>query len=363
VLLELGWTERLPPGAPAPRLDVEMNGYFLATLPKPRGSGEVAGRARLRIPREHMRGFNQLLVHVHYPEPDPCGVAAGGSGRTEQPRVAIAGDSVLHVEGLSHFASLPDVSLFAYDGFPFTLVPDLGDSVVVLPDSPAPAELSAVLSIFAQLAQVTGRVGTRAAFVSASRAADGDLRDKDLLVVGGTQDNALVSRWGARLPVAVNGPGLRAQRPWTSASLLELLGGVGPLIDLRRAGSILERTREVSAIAAIESPVSPGRTAIFVTGTSPARLPPYDDFLGYAESRTGNADLLLLADGQRWLFRVGTSYGRGQLDAWTRLRWFLATHWMALLPVLVVGVAILAHEGRRFLARRIRERLAAGGPA
>jgi hypothetical protein len=92
-------------------------------------------------------------------------------------------------------------------------------------------------------------------------------------------------------------------------------------------------------------------------------LPPYDDFLGYAESRTGNADLLLLADGQRWLFRVGTSYGRGQLDAWTRLRWFLATHWMALLPVLVVGVAILAHEGRRFLARRIRERLAAGGPA
>jgi len=39
-------------------------------------------RARLRIPREHMRGFNQLLVHVHYPEQDPCApaVARGAPG-------------------------------------------------------------------------------------------------------------------------------------------------------------------------------------------------------------------------------------------------------------------------------------------
>src|SRR5207237_6017437 len=110
------WSERLPAGATPPRLDVEINGYFLATLPDPKGAGEVKGRVRLRIPREHMRGFNQLLVHVHYPEPDPCAAAAaqGGGGRTETPRVAIAGDSVLHGEGFSHFASLPDVSLFAY---------------------------------------------------------------------------------------------------------------------------------------------------------------------------------------------------------------------------------------------------------
>jgi hypothetical protein len=62
--LDLGWSERLPAGVEPPRLDVEVNGYFLATLPRPPGPGEHASRARLRIPREHMRGFNELLVHV-----------------------------------------------------------------------------------------------------------------------------------------------------------------------------------------------------------------------------------------------------------------------------------------------------------
>ena len=83
-----------------------MNGDFVATLPD-----RDQGRARLRIPRDHLRGFNELLVHVHYPDPDPCAGAALPPSGSEPPRVEIASDSVLHVEGLSHFANLPDVML------------------------------------------------------------------------------------------------------------------------------------------------------------------------------------------------------------------------------------------------------------
>jgi hypothetical protein len=102
---------------------------------------------------------------------------------------------------------------------------------------------------------------------------------------------------------------------------------------------------------------------VFVTGTSPALLPPYRDFLGYAESRTRNADLLLVGGGQRWLFRIGTSFGRGSIGAWTRVRWFFATHWIALLPLLAAAALLLAHQGRTVFARRQRERLLAGEPA
>ena len=359
VVLDLGWTERIPAGAVAPRLDAEMNGYFLATLPAPRRSGESSGRARLRIPREHMRGFNELLVHVHYPEPDPCRAAsADGPAQPEQPRVALSGDSVLHVEGLSHFAALPDVSLFAFDGYPFTRRPDLADTAVVLPDRPVPAELSMVLSLFGQFAQVTGAVGTRAAFVTGARAAEADLRDKDVLLVGAAEDNALLARWAPLLPLTFGANGAQVQRRNDPGTLLDLLGGVGPLLDLHRAREVLDRRRDFAAIAAIESPVSQGRSAIAITAPTPALLPEIEEFRGYAESRSGGGDLLLAAGGQRWMFRIGAPYGWGRVDAWTRLRWFFATHWMALLPLLCAGVLILAARSRRYLARRMHARLA-----
>jgi len=113
-------------------------------------------------------------------------------------------------------------------------------------------------------------------------------------------------------------------------------------------------------MTAIESPLGKGRTAVVVTATDPTTLPPLSAFLGYAESRALTGDLLLVSGGERWLFRIGTTIGHGQLDGWTRLRWFLATHWVALLPVLLAGVWLLALRSRRYFARRMRARLEAG---
>ncbi len=331
VALDLGWSTRLPGGTAPPRLDVEMNGYFLATLP------QQGGRMRLRIPREHMRGFNQLLVHVRYPDQDPCAAAPEG----EPPHVEIDGGSVLHIEGLRHFASLPDVSLFAFDGFPFSRFPDLGGTAVVLPGQPTERELSLLFSIFGQLAQIDGQVGTRATFVAAPVAG------KDLLVLGPPPP-------GWTLPITAGG------RIQEGEPLIDLLGGIGPLLDARRAAALLQGARDWAAIESVESPLSHGRTAIVVTG---ATLPPFSDFLGYAQSSGRTADLLLLTAGQRYLFRLGARYTSGAVDPWTRLRWFLATHWIVLLPLLLLGALLLALQARGLFARQMRARLAAGALA
>jgi cellulose synthase (UDP-forming) len=347
VVLDLAYSERIPRGAPPPRLDVEMNGYFLATLQRT-DAGETR-RVRLRIPREHMRGFNQLLVHVHYPDPDPCATATPGTSG-EPPRVEIAGDSVLHIEGLSHFSNLPDVSAFAFDGFPFTRVPDLGETAVVLPERPTPAQVSMALSVLGQLAQITGRVGTRATFPPPSQTP----RDRDVLAIGTPDDNALIARWSPALPIALHGKSAVVQR---TVRPLDLLGGPEPLLESQRAADLLSRGSDVAAITAVESPVSPGRSAVVITGTA---TPRFAEFLGYAQSRGRGGDLLLLTGGERAMFRIGGSFGRGELDAWTRARWFLATHWLALPPLLLVGAIVLAAQGRRFLARRMRSRLLLG---
>jgi hypothetical protein len=346
VALDLGWLTR---GSPRPRLDVEMNGDFVATLPD-----RDQGRARLRIPRDHLRGFNELLVHVHYPDPDPCAVA---SSQGDPPHVEIAPDSVLHLEGAHHFSMLPDLSLFAFDGWPFTRIADLSETAVVLPDQPAPAELSTALSIVARMAQVTGSVGTGVTLLPASEATDADLANRDVLVVGTPEDNAVVARWADRLPLHFENGSARVQRPPIS---LDLLGGIGPLLDLRRANALLSRATNVAAIAAIESPVTKGRSVVAVTAADPARIPPFSAFLGYAQARTRAGDLLLLAGDERAMFRVGGSFRVGRLDPWSEARWFVASHFLLLVPVAFVGAFAFAGDARRFFAVKRKQRLAEG---
>jgi hypothetical protein len=326
-----------------------MNGDFLATLPD-----RDQGRARLRIPRDHLRGFNELLVHVHYPDPDPCAVAAS---QGDPPHVEIATDSVLHLEGARHFSMLPDLSLFAFDGWPFTRVADLSETAVVLPDQPSPAELGTALSIIARMAQVTGSVGTGVTLLPASAATDEDLANRDVLVVGTPGDNALVARWADRLPLRFENGAVRVQRPPIS---LDLLGGVGPLLDERRANELLSRSHDVAAIAAIESPVTKGRSVVAVTAADPARIPPFSAFLGYAQARTRAGDLLLLAGDERAMFRVGGWFGLGHLDPWTEARWFVASHFLLLLPVAFFGAFAFAGDARRFFAVKRKQRLAEG---
>jgi cellulose synthase subunit len=359
VAVDLGWSERLPAGVAAPRLDVELNGRFLTTLPPPAGPGEGSRRVRLRIPREDLRGFNELLVHVRYPE------ATGRSADSRaaaSARVAISGDSVLHLERLGHFAALPDVALFVDDGYPFTRIPDLGETAIVLPRAPTSSELSATLTLAAHFAQITGRAGSRAAFVTAG-AREEELAGKDVLVIGAAADQPPVSRWRGRWPLDL-AAGRRVQPPTGRRRWLELTGGLGQALDRRRAELVLERAGEVGAVIGAESPLSPHRSVVVVRSTPGSGLPPFREFLGYAESRSlsGN-DLLLLSGGRRWMFRVGAPFTRGHLEPWDLVRWYLAEHWLLLLPLLLLGVALLGGAAARAIGHRMRERLAIAGEA
>ncbi len=354
VRLDLEWSQRLPRGVAPPRLDVELNGSFLTTLARPLGPGDHTGRVELRIPRQRLRGFNELLVHVQYPD------AARALGAGDEARVAISGSSALHLERLGHFLPLPDVATFTDDGFPFTRLPDLGETTIVLPAQPRPDESSAVVTALAQFAQVTGKAPTRAAVVPAT-APDRDLANRDLLVVGTPQDNALLARWHDRWPVELTDRGARVQRPEARRLALELSGGPGPLLDARRANEVLDHSAELGVVMGTESPLTRGRVVMALTAPERSPVPPYRRFLGFAKSRvlTGN-DLLLVSGEHRSMFRIGPSFDRGRLAPWRRAQWFLASHWILLVPLLGLGVALLARSSASAISARVRARLAEG---
>jgi cellulose synthase operon protein B len=353
VLLEMGYAEALPPPVPPPRLDVELNGQFLATLPPlSPGRGEAFGRARIPVRRERLRGFDELLVHVRYPATVRRCAAPDAT-----PRVRITPDSVLHLEG-GHFAPLPDVSLFLYDGFPFTRFPDLGETAAVLPDHPRAPEIATFLSVVAHLASITGRAGARLQVTTASQALSAPT-DRDLLVVGTAEGSPIWTRYGDRLPIDFAGGQASPRPPSVANRLLQALAAAPAEPELARSRIVLGGLEGLAAVVGVESPLRRGRSAIFVTATSAADMPGMGDLLGYAEGRRGRGDLLVAAGGRRWLFCIGPTYGSGMLGILARLRWFLAGHALLLLPAVAGGSLLAALPARAYLARRERARLAA----
>jgi cellulose synthase (UDP-forming) len=355
VLLEIGYAEVLPPPVPPPRLDVELNGQFLATLaPLSPGRGEAFGRARIPVRRERLRGYDELLIHVRYPATvRRCAIADA------TPRVRITPDSVLHLEG-QHFAPLPDVSLFLYDGFPFTRFADLSGTTAVLPDQPRAPEIATFLSVVAHLASIIGRAGARLEVTTASAALSAPT-DRDLLVIGVAEGNPVFARYGDLMPIAF-AEGRASPRPPTLANrLLEALAASPAEPELARSRLVLGGLDGLAAVIGVESPFRQGKSVVLLTATSAADMPAMGDLLGYAEGRRGRGDLLVAAGGRRWTFSIGPTYGSGTLGLLARIRWFLAVHALLLLPAVAGGSLLAAVPARTYLARRERLRRAGRG--
>jgi hypothetical protein len=356
VALDVRWSERVPAGARAAELDLELNGEFLARLPRASlDEGVGTGRVQLRVPRVRVRGYNELALHVRVPD------AASGcaDARDARRQVRLSPDSALHVERAGRHAVLPDLSTFLYDGFPMSRVADLGETVAVLPDRPSPAEVGTLLSIVAHLASVTGRAGTRLAVETSATARADALRDRELLLVGaaGREPWGVLSR--ARWPLEL-GEAPEVRRPAGSSVALEVLSGAPGRIEIARARRVLAGLGRFAAVEEIGSPAARGRSAVLVTATSDADMPSMAELLGHADSTTPAGDLLVAADEGRWMFRVGPEFGTGELAPFTRVRWFVSRHWLLLLPGLALGAFLLALPVRSALSERGRARLEEG---
>ncbi|WP_373048360.1 cellulose biosynthesis cyclic di-GMP-binding regulatory protein BcsB [Vulgatibacter sp.] len=351
--LDLLWTGTVPLGVEAPRLDVELNGQYVATLAPLDPGNPGAMRQRIRVHRDTLRGYNELFVHVTWPEEvGSCGNAGDG----KDAEIRLLPDSTFRVDTLRHFARMPDVASFVHDGYPFTRMADLSETAVVLPSEPEPEEISTVLSLLAHFGAITGEPGSRITVLS-PEAVEADL-DKDLILVGLSEDHTLLRRWAGRFPLVFGASRPVLQIPDQTDPFLALLAGRPAQRELERARPIVSRVQEAAAVMAMESPLAEGRTVVAVTAAQLSALPGVPEMRGYAQSRTREGDLLLLGSGQRWTWRIGPTWHRGGIDDWTRLRWFLAHHWLALVPFLVLGAAAVAWPLRGSLQRRAEARLA-----
>jgi hypothetical protein len=111
----------------------------------------------------------------------------------------------------------------------------------------------------------------------------------------------------------------------------------------------------------MESPWSAGRSVVIISADHASGLPSLPDLKGFAEAIQTRADVLVVTGQRRAAFRVLSDYSMGYLPPWVEFLWFIAGHWIVLMPVLLLTAMGFAWMTRRRLRNVAYKRLALEG--
>jgi cellulose synthase (UDP-forming) len=192
---------------------------------------------------------------------------------------AILKDSTLDLRGIPGFAEMPNLNLFAEAGYPFTRYPDLSHTAVVLPREPTAEQISLALAMLASMGARTGSAGIRVAVADAERV--GEVRDRDLLVIGSGGDQRLFRDWP--LPVQVEGDGFQLAEVRSLPERVKLWLHRGYGSGRQQLAEVLGAANPPeSGVMEMESPGQRGRTAVLLASINPNEV---GDIVGHANAR------------------------------------------------------------------------------
>lgn len=274
----------------------------------------------------------------------------------ENVRDMIDADSKIDFSGFPHYAEMPNLNYFATAGFPFTKYADLSQTVVVLPERPTVHDIETLLTLMGRMGESTGYPATQ---FRIAHAGEGDrLKDADLLVIGASLKQGLLTQWADKLPVTLQDGTLRNSQPKRSVSFLFdwLNFETQPDPDVM-AQQQLSQNGSLAAMLGFESPLSAKRSVVAVVSTQPEGLTQSLDAL---ERSTGDihGSAVFIHPNKVEGFLVGQTYTIGELPFLLSIWYPFANHpvllaIMAALAVLVFAFA-LWRTLRVLAARRLR---------
>jgi cellulose synthase (UDP-forming) len=252
-------------------------------------------------------------------------------------RGAVDQDSSIDLSAFPHYTALPELTLFANGGFPFTKYADLSQTAIVVPDAINAEEIEAYLTVMGRLGNATGYPAHRFALVRAGEI-DG-YTDHDILVFGSAGNQPLLERWASNMPVAIAdgaislnvlGPIERLRARWEGRDLTGAIDHAGRVV--------LEAGRSLGLIMSFESPLSSKRTVVVMTAGTPKRLTEVANlFTDPGKAQFVRGDLVLFNGDQVNNYLLGEQYNVGSLPLFTQLRW-----WFSRQPLVLVALCLLA---------------------
>jgi hypothetical protein len=304
-------------------LDVAVDDALVETLPLRVANEPIIETKEAFIPYYRLHSRMELGFGLRFLVKDEgtCRDAA-----TTNARAVVLPESTVDFSGFPHYVRMPNLAHFASIGFPFTRRADLSETVVVLPPKPSPADVETMLAMMARMGEATGTPATRVRVATSDDAAA--LEGADLLVIGAAPQQALVARWGERMPVTMSGAVRSVSHSAARLDgVFDWLGMAAPPDTTVATRVKFDGPGPSAAIYGFESPVTPGRSVVAVTALAPEQLVRVVDALDDGNMRRavkGSAAFVL--PGRVESVIVGPTYHSGSFPPWTGAGYWISLH-------------------------------------
>ncbi|SDV47841.1 cellulose biosynthesis cyclic di-GMP-binding regulatory protein BcsB [Chitinasiproducens palmae] len=332
-------------------------GINLAALTNTLSSdGTALRRVGLELPPYLLGANSQLQFHYYY---DYVKNGACRDVLLDNVRGAIDPASTIDLSGLPHYAALPDLAGFSNSGFPFTRLADLSESAVLLPDTPTANDIAMYLALMGRMGESTGYPATN---VSVGRAADAkNFADKDLLVLGSPNNQALFQTWANAMPFSANGDSRTFDVSQFAFGLLDWWHGENRNSNLpRNARLSLTGGGGDAVLMGFESPLKSGRSVVAIaSSTADTQASMLNALLDADLVKQIQGALAVVRDRNVSSIASGETYYVGSLPIYAHLRWALSAHptllAIAALIVALLLAALLYRALRAVAARRLKK--------
>jgi cellulose synthase (UDP-forming) len=356
VRLHLDYRYNSIPIGPISSLQVESNDAYLGSIPLFPGK-EVSKQSSvsMAVPVVNLRPFsNSMRFRFTFQ------LLKGGNCNTTIPGNqigAILRSSYIDLQGLPHWAAMPNLELFSNAGFPFTRYADLSQTTVILPEEPSQQEIETYLTMMGHFGAETGYPTLRVTVAGPDALQSGT--DQDFLVITTGQSNGSVGRLASGMPVTFGEDNLKVQDTRGFFAAVHNMWWRIPESDQLSSGLIGTSGVPDALIEETESPYSSGRTVVLIDVRSAAGYPAMmKAFLEASQSSAVSGTVALLEGPRFESYRIGNNlYHVGVLPWWTGLQlWFMQVPWMVDLAVLGISF-VFAIWIRSWLRARARRRL------
>ena len=357
IALHLGYRYNPTPLDNNSTLQVFMNGAYVSSTPIPHEDKATSNRETiLPVQRMNLRPFSNTLKMTFIFQMAKKGKCMDTAPMNLQG--SIQKDSYLDIQGVPHWAVLPDLELFANAGYPFTRKADLSDTAVVLPDTAAPEEIEMFLTMMGHFGAQTGYPVLNVTVTNA----DGMKMDekKDYIVLGTVDDQPAIRKLNPSLPVTIEEDGLHIQDTQGFFAPLEHAWWKVRSSDHIQSGQLETAGGLPNAlIEGIEWPSGSNRSVVVVALRDRSVIPNFlTVFLKTSQSSDISQSVSVL-QGQRFTsYRIGNDvYHVGSLSILYRFQ-LLFSEFPALVVLSSFVIAfLLALLVRAILRRRARIRL------